>query len=264
MDYVIRIRTAGTLRASPDWLWDHPGMNNRQFVFWIITEGQGRLRAGDDDIPLGRGDCIISPMADPHHGRQEPSRLLTIPWAVFDFTIPPSSQAVIPTPLPQRHRRVEDPAFLEHLVSRAVSCFLTRPAQTRTANWWMKSALLEVAVRDAQPGYYGQERETYERIDALARKIRRVPGAPYTLESLAQSVNCSPDHLIRLFRKFKKLTPIEFLIQCRIEEAQRLLLFSSHPIGMIAEMLGYTDTAYFSRQFTRRVGASPSRYRRGG
>lgn len=52
------------------------------------------------------------------------------------------------------------------------------------------------------------------------------------------------------------------LIQDRLVlEAQRMLIYSSAPISLIAYELGFTDPAYFSRFFKRRVGAAPSTFR---
>ncbi|MBB5321725.1 helix-turn-helix domain-containing protein [Marinobacter oulmenensis] len=52
------------------------------------------------------------------------------------------------------------------------------------------------------------------------------------------------------------------LIQDRLAlEAQRMLIYSSAPVSLIAYELGFSDPAYFSRFFKRRVGASPSTFR---
>ncbi len=52
------------------------------------------------------------------------------------------------------------------------------------------------------------------------------------------------------------------LIQDRLAlEAQRMLIYSSAPISLIAYELGFSDPAYFSRFFKRRVGAAPSTFR---
>jgi AraC family transcriptional activator of pobA len=52
------------------------------------------------------------------------------------------------------------------------------------------------------------------------------------------------------------------LIQDRLTlEAQRMLIYSSAPISLIAYELGFSDPAYFSRFFKRRAGAAPSTFR---
>lgn len=52
------------------------------------------------------------------------------------------------------------------------------------------------------------------------------------------------------------------LIQDRLTlEAQRMLIYSSAPISLIAYELGFSDPAYFSRFFKRRAGDAPSTFR---
>ena len=52
------------------------------------------------------------------------------------------------------------------------------------------------------------------------------------------------------------------LIQDRLAlEAQRMLIYSSAPVSLIAYELGFSDPAYFSRFFKRRVGITPSVFR---
>ncbi|AVZ38426.1 MULTISPECIES: helix-turn-helix transcriptional regulator [unclassified Dietzia] len=58
-------------------------------------------------------------------------------------------------------------------------------------------------------------------------------------------------------------TPMAWLVDCRIGEARRLLGETSLPIGEVARMVGYRDTAQFSRSFKSRTGCSPSAFRGG-
>jgi len=238
------------------------GLANRQYVFWIVVDGRGTLKAGTDTIALRRGVCVVSPMRDPHDGAQQADHLLHIPWTVFEYVDQATGQAVTPARPPRRVRLVEDVDVLRALVERAVDAHFGGPGRAREASVWMQAALLEVERLDQAPALYGPQRELYMRIDELAQKVRRAPGAPYTLDSLAAAVNYTPDHLVRLFRKHKGVTPIEYVIRCRMELAQQLLLFSGLPVRRVAETAGYHDVAYFSRQFSRRVGMPPSAFRR--
>lgn len=56
--------------------------------------------------------------------------------------------------------------------------------------------------------------------------------------------------------------PARDLIADRVMlEAERLLRWTDHPVQRIARMLGYSDALWFSRQFSRRRGVSPTRCR---
>lgn len=58
------------------------------------------------------------------------------------------------------------------------------------------------------------------------------------------------------------MTPWRFILNLKLEEAQRLLL--SHPDMLIKDIaleIGYNDPLYFSRIFKKYIGVYPSEYR---
>ncbi|GAB3393309.1 helix-turn-helix domain-containing protein [Humibacter soli] len=57
------------------------------------------------------------------------------------------------------------------------------------------------------------------------------------------------------------LTPLQLLIEARITRAQSLLAETDLEVNAIAARVGFTDPAYFTRQFARRRGISPSGFR---
>lgn len=258
----IHIHGSGHLRHDPTWRWDMDGLDHDQYLFWVITEGQGKLVVGDDRYGLERGVCIVSPMRKPHHGRQAPDALLGIPWFVFEFVDGATGETVVPDAPVRQHRLLEHVDFVERLVERGVTAFLGPREQHWQAERWLEAALLEVETQDERPDLYGEQRDQYSLLEELATTIRSAPSVPYTLDSMARSMHYSPDHLVRLFKACFHTTPMEYVIRCRMEQARHLLLFTNQSVSSIAEQLGYSSVSYFSRQFSRRVGVSPMVYRR--
>jgi AraC family transcriptional regulator of arabinose operon len=258
----VRIASASVLNQDPTWSWDMEGYDRCEYLFWVITGGEGELVVDGNRYALSRGDCMITSMGDSHHGRQSPNALLSIPWAVFTCVEKDGSTPRRPSPVPRRHRRLENTDFVEELAKRMVSAYSGSERPRGEANLWLRAAIVEALAQDARPDLYGEQREQYTRIEELAARIRRAPGASYTLDSLADTMHYSPDHLVRLFSKYLHTTPVEYIIRCRLERARHLLLFTSHSVSAIAEALGYASVSYFSRQFTQRCGVSPLAYRR--
>jgi transcriptional regulator GlxA family with amidase domain len=56
-------------------------------------------------------------------------------------------------------------------------------------------------------------------------------------------------------------SPAQYLIQARVERAHQLLTETAMTVTQVAAALGYTDVAYFSRQYKFRTGTSPSQTR---
>jgi YesN/AraC family two-component response regulator len=64
-----------------------------------------------------------------------------------------------------------------------------------------------------------------------------------------------------LFKKKTSRTPIDYLTYLRVQQASKLLDFSTLRINEIALKVGYSDPFYFSRMFSKIMGSSPKTYR---
>jgi PAS domain S-box-containing protein len=71
----------------------------------------------------------------------------------------------------------------------------------------------------------------------------------------------SPSYFSRMFQQATGVSFSRFVQQKRIEKSLELLQTSEHRIKEIAYSVGFHDTAYFTRVFSKHVGTSPSKYR---
>lgn len=85
---------------------------------------------------------------------------------------------------------------------------------------------------------------------------------PVTVDEIAAHVNTSKYHFIRRFAKETGMTPHQYILQLKLQEACRLLKFTNLSIAEISRSLGYDNCAYFSGQFKNRFGTSPTAYRK--
>lgn len=81
-----------------------------------------------------------------------------------------------------------------------------------------------------------------------------------SIEGLASMSGVSPAYYLELFKKLIGRSPIDYLTSVRIHAAKRLIDETGSPAHQVAQAVGYKDPFYFSRQFKRTVGLSPSRY----
>jgi AraC-like DNA-binding protein len=81
-----------------------------------------------------------------------------------------------------------------------------------------------------------------------------------SLTQLAQLVDRTPAHLVRVFSREVGLPPHAYQTQLRIDRA-KILLMQGKPIVDIAQETGFADHAHFSRQFKRLNGIAPKLYR---
>ncbi len=82
-----------------------------------------------------------------------------------------------------------------------------------------------------------------------------------TIESVAAMVHLSSSQFQRRFRALFQTSPIQYLLQLRIDSACQQLQRTDSSIGSIALENGFYDQSAFCRQFQKRVGLTPRQYR---
>lgn len=83
-----------------------------------------------------------------------------------------------------------------------------------------------------------------------------------TVGDLARAARLSPAHLSRLWKREFVQTPMEYVMELRLEAARRRLVASEEALTTIAIECGFGSSSYFSHCFSRRHGLTPSEYRR--
>ena len=81
------------------------------------------------------------------------------------------------------------------------------------------------------------------------------------LATLAKIGGYSPRTFQRIFRKAAGQTPFEHILSVRLRHSRQLLMNPSKRISEIAAQTGFTDSAYFAKQFRKLFEISPKTYR---
>jgi len=82
-------------------------------------------------------------------------------------------------------------------------------------------------------------------------------------DSLAALACRSRYHFIRSFKVLLGMSPYQYVLFLRMEEAKRRLRTGNASVTRISFDLGFASTSQFYRQFAKRVGATPEQYRQG-
>lgn len=83
-----------------------------------------------------------------------------------------------------------------------------------------------------------------------------------SLEILANHFFVSKSYLLHQFKKYFDISPIQYLIAVRIENAKLLLLQTDLSIVEIANKVGFNNPAYFTETFTKSIGITPTLYKK--
>lgn len=83
-----------------------------------------------------------------------------------------------------------------------------------------------------------------------------------SINELAKLCNLSVSSFKRKFKEEFNDSPINYFITSKLKRAKDLLMISTMSINEIAYEIGFNDPLYFTRQFKKRIGSSPSDYRK--
>ncbi|AZO38293.1 helix-turn-helix domain-containing protein [Mesorhizobium sp. M2A.F.Ca.ET.037.01.1.1] len=82
------------------------------------------------------------------------------------------------------------------------------------------------------------------------------------LEELARVCGLSRSHFARAFKATVGLSPFQWLVAQRVEQAKSMLLNSDLPVGEIGHACGFSDQSHFTRIFVKYTGIAPAAWRR--
>jgi transcriptional regulator GlxA family with amidase domain len=66
----------------------------------------------------------------------------------------------------------------------------------------------------------------------------------------------------RRFSQATGMSPLEYIHTLRLEEAKQMLESTEQAVEAIANEVGYEDASFFGRLFKRKVGLTPTQYRK--
>ena len=82
-----------------------------------------------------------------------------------------------------------------------------------------------------------------------------------TLEDIAAAAHISRSEAGRCFHTYMGCSPVDALIQYRLQTARRLLHEKTHTLQEISDACGFNSANYFSRKFKQTYGYAPSQDR---
>ncbi len=114
------------------------------------------------------------------------------------------------------------------------------------------------------------KKQTDEYIDkTTATRLRELRGEifvnysdKWTTESMAKKAGFSQSRFYAVYKALFGVSPVNDLINVRLNKGKSYLTMTKKSIEEIAELLGYDNTTHFIRQFKDRVGVSPTKFRK--
>ncbi len=114
----------------------------------------------------------------------------------------------------------------------------------------------------------GSEQIRHAQINPTAEAIRDAidylesnPAESVDIQQLAAELHLSYPHFRRVFKEQTGLSPHQYHLQVKLNQAKAMLNHSAFSISEISERIGFDDAHYFSRLFHKKTGLTPSEWR---
>lgn len=133
-------------------------------------------------------------------------------------------------------------------VNNLVSLLSTHYIQNYSNYFDIKNSQLEASKFDQRQ---------MERVDEyIADNI----GSNISVDDLADLLGCSKFYFLREFKKLAGVTPYQYLLSQRLEQARQRLSSSTVNIAATAQELGFNDQSHLTRVFKAHFGVTPGQF----
>lgn len=100
------------------------------------------------------------------------------------------------------------------------------------------------------------------RLKLLQQWIEQHLHLPLTIADLAAQVELSEYHFAHMFKQSTGLSPHQYVLQQRLQQARALVLKGTMDLTQIALSCGFNSSSHFSTRFKQYYGCSPSQLRK--
>ena len=125
--------------------------------------------------------------------------------------------------------------------------------------WYL---MYESADTDVRSEMQSSAAHSRSRLQIMMQFIHSNYQQKITLDDIAGSVSISKNNAMTLFGKYLHTSPVNYLIEYRLEKAAKLLTDTEKSIVDTASETGFDNVGYFCRKFKSLFGMTPTEYRK--
>lgn len=241
----------------------HPNRRNLGVYDLIIVE-EGVLYLGEESTrwAVGPGQLLLL-LPDRHHYSVKPCEETTrFYWLHFQTGQDREQPGSLPSPY-----AIRLPQFWT-LPSPAQTCkrfgrLIGLSKERRSEAFWQEQSLFLELIRELDGAADGKDGSRALVVAELTEAfIKSNYRSSLNNTRLSEELHFHHNYLTRCMKEIFGLSPMEYLMQVRLEQAKLLLIKTDWSIARISEEVGFEYAPYFTRCFTTRNRVSPLQFRK--
>ena len=252
---LIQIENIGITKPNPDYGLSRNDKN--LFVIEYIVSGREYLKVENKDYIVEAGDtCIIEPFSK-HSYHSDPKNPVEKKWINFTSKIFSDLYENLGLKGQIIFHNFNSENYFEELLLLA-----SKAQYSDEISFEVFDILSSLIIKLKKYLTVNIENEPSKTAKLVKNYIDSCVFKNTNLDELAKIAMYSKKQVTREFKKYYNDTPYNYLITLKIKAAKRLLEITDMPIKEIADRLCFENQHYFSKAFKRKVGVSPTEYKK--
>lgn len=216
------------------------------------------------EYTLEKGDIFILPQNIEHYGTK-PSSFI-VQWSHFilpaDFQIVDKSMLTVE--LLDTHYAIPMHAKIPNVnnlstLSYQLEQYPILPATQSIRDCLISAILYDIAL---QFNEHHLTNISHNRLNSIINFINSNILLPISIKEISEKFNYNEKYIFNLFKKHLNISPLQYIIQQKMDKAKYMLLSTNNTIEAIAISLSYDNPQYFMRLFKKTLGYTPSEFRK--
>lgn len=238
----------------------HP--NRRSLgVYDLIAVSEGALHMGEESAQwtVGPGQLLLLRPDRYHYAVRPCEEETAFYWLHFQTAVPEASHLQPGAIQVPQYWTLPSPGQTFKRFDKLIALSTGR----RSEAFWQEQTLFLELLKELDEARLEREGSRTRAVAELTESyIKQNYQSPLNNRRLSQDLHFHYNYLTRCMKEIFGLSPMDYLMQVRLEQAKLLLIKTDWSMSRIAEEVGFGYATYFSRCFTARNGISPLQFRK--
>lgn len=237
----------------------HYGPTKRDYyILHFVTQGKGTYIVGNKKYELKAGDCFLVPPKLTTYYEADKEDPYVYYWIGFDGV--EAKKLLERTNLIANNNYVIKPNNIDSIVNKLKALSSIKTSNGATEYLFLGSLYTIFADMFGESEEEVKDNKDY--VDNAISFMNENYNKNITISDITKSIGIERTYFYRLFINKMGISPQEYLINLRLENAKLLLCNTKKSVKNIAYSVGYENYISFIKIFKDKLNVSPSEYRK--